>query len=124
MKKNDFILVGIITILCILSICLFRAVSAGGAYVIIKYDNAITGTYILDKDTSIRIPQTGDNYNIVEIKNKQVYISDADCPDLICKNHSAISRSGESIICLPHKLSVIIVDDAPETGNTFDAISE
>ena len=32
----------------------------------------------------------------------------SDCRNQVCVNHAPISRSGESIICLPHKLVVRI----------------
>ena len=35
-------------------------------------------------------------------------MEDADCPDQICVNHRAISRDGESIICLPNQTVVTI----------------
>ena len=35
------------------------------------------------------------------------------CPDLICVKHQAVSGTGESIICLPHKL-IIEISDAQE----------
>lgn len=124
MKRNDFILVGIITALCILSILFFNFISNEGAYVIIKYDGTIHGTYPLSEDTTVRFPKTGSNYNIIEIRDNQVTISDADCPDLICKKHFPISKTGESIVCLPHKLSVVITDSSSETSNTVDAVSE
>ena len=36
------------------------------------------------------------------------------CPDLICVRHKAVSETGETIVCLPHKL-VIEITGAPET---------
>ena len=30
----------------------------------------------------------------------------ADCPDKLCVNQKAISREGESIICLPNKVVI------------------
>ena len=32
----------------------------------------------------------------------------SDCHNQVCVNHKPISRSGESIICLPHKVVVQI----------------
>ena len=41
-------------------------------------------------------------------KDGSVTVQDADCPDKICEKHRAINRTGETIICLPHKLVVEI----------------
>ena len=124
MKKNDFILIGIITAMCILSIILFNAFSREGSYVIVKYDGTIQGTYPLKENTTVRFPANGDDYNIIKIHDNTVCISDADCPDLICKNHFPISKTGESIICLPHKLSIIISDSTSSEYDNIDAVSE
>ena len=34
----------------------------------------------------------------------------ADCPDQICVNHRAVSREGESIICLPNQVVISVTD--------------
>ena len=39
----------------------------------------------------------------------------ADCPDQVCVRHSAISRNGESIICLPHEV-VVSIEDGESSG--------
>ena len=46
--------------------------------------------------------------NKVLIRDRKVRMEDADCPDQICVNHRAISRDGESIICLPNQTVVTI----------------
>ena len=34
----------------------------------------------------------------------------ADCTDQICVNHRAVSREGESIICLPNQVVISVTD--------------
>ena len=41
--------------------------------------------------------------NTVQIENGKVKMAAANCPDQICVHQKAISRNGESIICLPNK---------------------
>ncbi|WP_315077473.1 NusG domain II-containing protein [uncultured Clostridium sp.] len=52
--------------------------------------------------------------NVIEINNEQVKIIDADCPDKICVKAHAISKPGESLICLPHKLVVRIIGEGKQ----------
>lgn len=47
-------------------------------------------------------------YNIIEIKDQSVGIIDADCKDKICIKSGVISKPGQSLVCLPHKLVVEI----------------
>ena len=42
------------------------------------------------------------------IKEGVASITEADCPDKLCVDHSPISRSGESIVCLPARITVTI----------------
>ncbi len=46
--------------------------------------------------------------NIVQIEHGKVSVSEADCPDHICVKSPAVSRPGEIIACLPHKLLIEI----------------
>lgn len=52
--------------------------------------------------------KTSYGYNIVDIKDQSVSIIDADCKDGICIKEGSISKPGQSLICLPHKLMVEI----------------
>ena len=45
--------------------------------------------------------------------------------DKICVNHAAISKKGETIVCLPHKVVVEVVDkNGTQDGNQIDIISK
>ena len=48
-------------------------------------------------------------YNKID-KEGKAYMSGADCPDKLCVKQKAISKKGESIVCLPHKLVVQVTD--------------
>lgn len=50
------------------------------------------------------------DYNIILYENGKVRMLAAGCPDQICVNHRDISSVGESIICLPHKVVIDIID--------------
>lgn len=87
----------------------------------ITVDGEIVGTYKFGTDEYMdykTIPI--DTGNTVIIEDGQVYMKEADCPDGLCVKQGSISKVGESIICLPHKLVVRIesVSDGYESGNT------
>lgn len=50
--------------------------------------------------------KTKNGYNLIKIKDQSVAIIDADCPDKICERPGFISKPGQSLVCLPHKLMV------------------
>lgn len=49
-------------------------------------------------------------YNIIRIENGRIAIIESNCPDKICVNQGYIDNGAVPIVCLPHKLSVTIID--------------
>lgn len=47
--------------------------------------------------------------NVVEVKDGQVRVREADCPNQDCVNQGWIGSSAQQIVCLPHKLYVDVV---------------
>lgn len=68
----------------------------------------------LGQDTQVVLGDGG-HTNTLVIKNGAAQVIAADCPDQVCVRQGAIRYSGESIVCLPHKLIVSI-----EGGGTND----
>ena len=108
--RNDIIL--ILSLLVIFSLVgLFVFLSGeDGVSVSVTLDGKAWGTFPLSEDREIEIisGKAGDGYNILVIENGHAYVKTASCPDGICSAHRPISRSGESIICLPNKVVVTV----------------
>ena len=51
--------------------------------------------------------------NSIHVENGTVSVHSADCPDQICVKSGPISKSGEIIACLPHKL---LIEIRPSAG--------
>lgn len=75
--------------------------------VTISRDNEILYTFDLTKtgNQTVKIEYESGGYNIVEIKDGTIRISEADCPDKICVN-TGILKAGVPIVCLPHHLVI------------------
>lgn len=58
-------------------------------------------------ETYPEIPE-GISYNLLSVSKSGVSMEAADCRDQICVRHIPITKGGESIICLPHRLAVEI----------------
>jgi len=78
--------------------------------------------YVLLKETDSKIYGDTFYYNIIYINNMSVEVVAANCPDLICSNTKPVHTSGRSIICLPHKL-VIMVDGVKNNSEEPDAVT-
>ena len=48
--------------------------------------------------------------NTVQVERGRIRISAADCPDQVCVKQGWISGGAVPIICLPHRLTIEIVD--------------
>lgn len=46
--------------------------------------------------------------NIIRISKDGVYMYKADCPDKVCLKDGTITKFGQSLVCLPHKLIIEI----------------
>ncbi|MCD7796118.1 MAG: NusG domain II-containing protein [Clostridiales bacterium] len=121
MKKADFVLIGVVAVVAaVLLIFLYGVNNSSDGYVQIEIDGEVTETLPLDEDAERDI-ETEYGKNTLVIKDGSAEMTYADCPDGICTNHNAISRNGESIICLPHKVVVTIVSEAQE--DDVDAVA-
>ena len=107
--KADIILVSVIAGAGLLLILFLLLATGSGKYAEIRIDGEVTDRLSLLQDT---VKSIDNEYgkNTIVIENGEAYIKDADCPDGLCMNMGRISRTGQSVICLPHKLVVEITD--------------
>lgn len=116
MKKKHiadiFLIVGLIIITIILSVFIYKKQTSDNLYVEVSIDGSLANTFSLDEDIEIML-STG---NKLIIKDGTVCIYEADCPDKLCIKQGSIDKANESIICLPNKLVVRIV----QCKNIFD----
>ena len=57
--------------------------------------------------------------NILTIENGTARMSDSSCPDHICENKGKIKYVGQTIVCLPNKLTVTVTGEAEDDGVDF-----
>lgn len=96
---------------------LLAAVAAGillllpknpGKTVTVKQNNRTVFCLALSDDQTVSLPG-----NEIVIKNGKVFVRSADCKNQICVHHAPISQVGETILCLPNRVSITIGGDAP-----------
>lgn len=109
-KKKDLILAGIILVIAFVSMLSITLTKEEGGNVIVTVDGEVVQTLPLDENIKITIGEEADEYNILEIVDGFVLMTDANCPDKLCVNHSSIHYNHESIVCLPHKVVIEIQD--------------
>ncbi len=107
MKKNDIKLIGVIAFLALALFVFLRVAEHSGTFAVISVEGIEVERLPLDTDTRYLIRGVGGE-NLLVIENDEAYLLDADCPDKLCVKMGHISKTGQSIICLPHKVVVEI----------------
>lgn len=105
MKKRDIILIASVLIVAAALFLVLELTKEAGARVIVKIDGQEVAEYSLEENGTY--PLNGGT-NILVIENGKAYLSDATCPDKLCVHQGKISMTGETITCLPNKLTVTV----------------
>ena len=119
MKKKrlgDLVLAGSILLAAGVLFLLFRP-GGQGAWAVVMIDGEETARYSLGEDRTVRLG-SGEGYNVLQISGGAAAVVEADCGDHTCVRTGAVSREGERIVCLPHKL-IIHIEGGGAPG--FDA---
>lgn len=100
------------------TVVMFSGNSRGRKAVITQNGNVL---YEIELDRvsepySIRIDGEGGCYNIIEVRNGEIGVSEASCPDKVCVNMGYISDGLLPVTCLPNRVVIKI-----EGGNDSDA---
>lgn len=116
--KKDIILISAILLFAIIIFLVINLLKKPGNYVVVVHDQKEVLKYSLDDDIEVRLSFIEDTYNVLIIEDGKAYIKDASCPDGLCVKYSKISRTGESITCLPNKTVIKIVGEDIEVDVT------
>ncbi len=119
-SKADVMLIAGLAVVGIFLILYLLLFSGSGKIVEIRVDGNVIKQLPLDTDTVYDINNEYGKNRIV-IENGEAYMKEADCPDGLCKNMGKISRKGQSVICLPHRL-VIEIKDEQVSSDDVDVI--
>ncbi|MCI8634619.1 MAG: NusG domain II-containing protein [Eubacterium sp.] len=84
-----------------------------GAVVEITVDGELYGSYALDKNQTVDIIVGETKTNTLVIQNGMADMTKASCPDKLCVHQKAISRTGETIVCLPNRVVAEIKGSRP-----------
>ncbi|MGN0498895.1 MAG: NusG domain II-containing protein [Acutalibacteraceae bacterium] len=112
--RADIIIILLVALLELVSVLFVFGGSSSPEYVCVKLNGIITAEYSLDKTGEYEI--IGDNGITLTlvIEKDGVSVKNAECPDKICKKTGKISGAGQSIICLPAKISISLEGGSEE----------
>ncbi len=118
--KNDLIFIAALLVILTLAGLAFFFLREEGDVVAVEINGRLYDTYSLSEDriVEIRTGENGEELNLLVIRDGKAHVESATCPDGICAHHKPISREGESIVCLPHRVMITVrktaSKDAPD----------
>ncbi len=109
-KKADILLFIVILVIGMAVSFWTLSGSDAGERAVVTVDGRLYGTYPLMQDQEIDVRQNG-HQNHITIKDGQVSMTFSDCHNQVCVNTGKISKTSQTIVCLPNKVMVEIVSD-------------
>lgn len=110
MKKADGIIIAAVLLAAAVIFLMTYAVpwgNASGKTVALYEDEAEIGSYPLAVERTIRV-ELDEGYNTVVIADGTASVAEADCANQVCVHTAAASRTGETVVCLPHRFYLVI----------------
>ena len=108
MKKNDFLLIlGVLVLAGAVLLWTNIAKRDVGGSAVVYVDGESSAAYKLDEEGEFLI-ETEHGTNLLVIKEGKADMMEADCPDRLCVKQHAIYKTGETIVCLPHRVVIEI----------------
>ena len=118
-KRGDFVIFAIIVAVVITTAIGFYRAPLSAGTVKIYVDSSEYATYaISDGNEKTVTIQTEFGYNQLKMQSGAVQITESDCIGHDCVRMGTVSHAGDVLICLPHKLLVVL-----EGGDFVDAVS-
>ena len=118
LKKGDFVIVILLVVAALgWFIKDFLWQDNANKHLVIKVDTEVFAAIPLDssnEQNEIPIKLPDNNYVHVVIEKDKVWVEDASCPDKVCVKTGIITKSGQSIVCLPNK-TVVYIEGAEKT---------
>lgn len=105
--RNDIILFALVLFLAVVALVIISFTKKNGTEVEILKDGISYGKYSISENRKIDV----DGLLTVVIEDNKVYVTDSKCKNGFCSSHSAISKSGEIIVCLPNSIVIKITGD-------------
>ena len=105
MKIRDFILIGAVLAIAMVLLAALALTREEGSYVVVRVDGDQVAKYSLSQNGEYSL---NNGTNILRIDNGKAYLTEADCPDHLCVKQGKVNKNGETITCLPNKLTVTV----------------
>lgn len=106
MVFRDMCLIGVLLILAVVMLILMNSRRERGAMVEVYLGGELVSSVPLSEDNIFSV---NNDLNVIEILGGKVRMAEASCPDRVCQRQGWIDGVGQSIVCLPNNLVIMVV---------------
>lgn len=106
--RLDIIVIASILLVSVLTLLVVTLNKKEGSVVVVEIDGVKVSEYSLFLNGEYSL---NGGTNILVIENGVAYLNYSNCPDHTCEKTGKIKYVGQSIICLPNKVSITIKGD-------------
>ena len=107
--RLDIIVIAAILLASIALLLIMTLTREEGAVVVVEIDGQTVATYSLYQNGEYAL---NGGTNVLVIENGQAYLNYSNCPDHTCEKTGKIQYVGQTIVCLPNRLTVTIKGEA------------
>lgn len=107
--RTDIIVIASLLLLSLVVLLIVDLTKKPGAYATVEIEGVVVAEYPLDIDGVYTL---NGGTNILTVKDGIAYMTYSSCPDHVCENTGKVRYVGETIVCLPNKLSVTVTGEA------------
>ena len=119
-KRGDAVIIAAILVISLLLGVVFLLDSGQKMSTVeISVNGEVCAQLDLNDDTVYTVSENGHN-NVIEISGGKVRMRSADCSDEICVGQGWIDSQGETIVCLPNRVTVTLKN----TDTQIDAVAQ
>ncbi|MCR5664701.1 MAG: NusG domain II-containing protein [Oscillospiraceae bacterium] len=102
---HDLLLIAALLLLALAVFLVLNAFREQGGVAVVRVNGAETERHSLSVNGVF--PLNGGS-NVLVIENGEAWLSEANCPDLLCVGQGKIRYAGQTITCLPNRLTVTV----------------
>lgn len=106
--RYDVILIAVCLLVSLALWAVVTLTKKPGEYAVVEVGGEEYARYPLSEDREVVI-ETENGKNVLVIKDGYADITDATCPDGLCERQRRINNTGETLVCLPNKVTVTVV---------------
>ena len=104
-RRADLVVIASLLLLALVLYLVIGATRQEGGVIVVRVDGVETERHSLAESGTYSL---NGGSNTLVIADGQAWLSEANCPDLLCVKQGKIHYSGQSIICLPNRLTVTV----------------